>query len=446
MNIQLPDYVITALHTLESAGFEGFVVGGCVRDIHLGQTPEDFDITTDATPDEMLQVFADFRIIPTGIKHGTVTVVIDGHNLEVTTYRVDGEYTDNRRPESVTFSRNISEDLARRDFTVNALAYNDNTGVLDLYGGLADLHSGIIRCVGEPDKRFEEDALRIMRAIRFSSVLGFEIEEKTKQSIFKYADRLTSISAERISVELLKLLGGKNVTKILMEYRDVIAVFIPELKKTFDFDQNNKHHIYTVYDHMAYSVGYAPNEPDVRLALLLHDIGKPDTYFTDKDGVGHFYGHGDVSAEIALPILKRLRLSREMIDTVHTLVKYHDYPIEPSRKIVRRRLRKFGEPMLRKLMLVKVGDSKAHNPVYADRVNEIDEVNTVIDSVISDGDCFDMKSLKIGGKDLQKLGMKSGPEIGVVLNKLLSEVVDGKLENDFDALRERAKELGKELV
>ena len=446
MTIQLPEYVKTALNALENTGFEGYVVGGCVRDIHLGKTPEDWDITTNATPDEMLSVFRDFRVIPTGIKHGTLTVVIDGHNLEVTTYRVDGEYTDNRRPESVTFSRNISEDLARRDFTVNALAYNENTGVLDLYGGIHDLQNGIIRCVGEPDKRFEEDALRIMRAIRFSSVLGFEIEEKTKQSIFKYADNLTTISAERISVELIKLLSGKDVTKILMEYRTVIAVFIPELKKTFDFDQNNKHHIYTVYDHMAYSVGYAPNEPDVRLALLFHDIGKPDTYFTDKDGVGHFYGHGDVSAKITLPILKRLRLSREMTDTVHTLVKYHDYPIEPSRKIVRRRLRKFGEPMLRKLMSVKVGDSKAHNPVYADRVNEIDEVNTVIDSVINDGDCFDMKSLKISGGDLQKLGIESGPKLGEILNKLLGEVVDGKLENDFDSLAIRAEELIKELV
>ncbi len=441
MNIQLPDYVKTALLALECAGFQGYVVGGCVRDIHLGKTPEDFDITTDATPDEMLDVFANFRVIPTGIKHGTITVVIDGHNLEVTTYRVDGEYTDNRRPETVSFSRNIAEDLARRDFTVNALAYNETSGVLDLYGGLDDLQNGIIRCVGEPDKRFEEDALRIMRAIRFSSVLGFEIEEKTRQSIFKYADRLTSISAERISVELLKLLSGKDVTKILIEYRDVIAVFMPELRKTFDFDQNNKHHIYTVYDHMAFSVGFAPNEPDVRLALLLHDIGKPDTYFTDEQGVGHFYGHGDVSAKISLPILKRLRLSREMIDTVYTLVKYHDYPIEPSRKIVRRRLNKFGEPMLRKLMSVKVGDSCAHNPVYADRMKEIHEINAIIDQIMADGDCFDMKSLAIGGKDLQSLGMKAGPAIGVLLNNLLTEVVDGKLENDYEALMVRAKEL-----
>lgn len=445
MTIQLPNYVKTALQTLSDAGFEGFVVGGCVRDIHLGKAPEDFDITTNATPKEMLEVFSDFRLIPTGIKHGTVTVIIDGKCLEITTYRVDGEYLDNRRPESVTFSRNIFDDLSRRDFTVNALAYNEKVGVLDLHGGLEDLKSGIIRCVGEPDKRFEEDALRIMRAIRFSSVLGFEIEEKTRHSIFKNAGRLTSISTERISVELLKLLCGKDATRILIEYRDVIAVIIPELKKTFDFDQNNKHHIYTVYDHMAYAVGYAECEPDIRLALLLHDIGKPDTYFTDSNGVGHFYGHGEVSAEIALPILERLRLSREMINTVYTLVRYHDCPIEPSRRIVRRRLNKFGEPVLRKLISVKAGDSKAHNPVYADRLDEIDEINAVINAVINDGDCFDMKSLKISGRDLKRMGMKAGPELGKVLDVLLREVVDGKLQNDFDALAKRAIELDEKI-
>ncbi len=441
MTVQLPDYVKTALGTLEKAGFEGFVVGGCVRDIHLGKSPDDWDITTNATPDEMLSVFGSFRVIPTGIKHGTVTVVVDGHNLEVTTYRVDGEYNDNRRPENVTFTRNISEDLARRDFTMNALAYNEVSGLIDLYGGLDDLKNGVIRCVGDPDKRFEEDALRIIRALRFSSVLGFEIEEKTRQSIFKHADRLMAISAERVSVELLKLLCGENVTRILIDYRDVFAVIIPELKKTFDFDQNNKHHIYTVYDHMAYSVGFAAREPDIRLALLLHDIGKPDTYFTDDAGVGHFYGHGDVSAKISLPILSRLRLSRDMTDTVHALVKYHDYPIEPTRKIVRRRLRKFGGPMLRKLMQVKVGDSLAHNPVYSDRTKEIDEINTLIDSVINDGECFDMKSLAIKGGDLQGLGIAAGPNLGSVLNTLLSEVVDGKLDNEFEDLRARALEL-----
>lgn len=441
MNIQLPDYVRTALKALEDAGYEAFVVGGCVRDIYLGKNPEDFDITTDATPKEMLEVFKTFHVIPTGIKHGTVTVIIDGKSIEITTYRIDGEYLDSRRPENVIFSRSISEDLSRRDFTVNALAYNEASGLLDLHGGLDDLKNGIIRCVGEPDKRFEEDALRIMRAVRFSSVLGFSVEENTKRSIFKYADTLTSISAERTSAELLKLLCGKDATKILIEYRDVIAALIPELKKTFDFDQNNKHHIYTVYDHMAYSVGFAKDEPDVRLALLLHDIGKPDTYFTDENGVGHFYTHGEVGAEISLPILKRLRLSREMTDTVYTLVRYHDYPIDHSRKTIRRRLNKFGEPMLKKLMDVKEGDSKAHNPAYVGRIDEIYEINEIIDDVINAEDCFSLRSLKISGRDLKNMGMESGPEIGSVLNELLSEVLDGNLENDFDALSKRAAQL-----
>ena len=435
----IPEPAMKALRLLEDAGFEDFVVGGCVRDSLLGKTPDDWDITTDALPEETKEVFKDFRVIETGIKHGTVAVIVDGMLLEITTYRVDGEYLDNRHPKDVVFTRNLREDLARRDFTINALACSGDGKLIDEFSGMQDLNDRVIRCVGEPDERFAEDALRIMRALRFSSTLGFDIEEKTEASVHKNKDLLKNIAAERITDELLKLLCGEKVTETLINYRDVFAVIIPELEPCFDFDQKNYHHIYDVYTHIAYSVGGARALPDVRLALLLHDIGKPDCFFVDEEGVGHAYGHAEKSAELAQKALSRLRLPSDMQETVLTLVRFHDYPVEPSKKIIRRRLNKFGPEVFEKLMYVKQGDNFAHNRDIKDFEPLINEILQMAKE--QEDDCFTVKRLDIDGNDLKALGLE-GPEIGKTLEKLLEEVMDDKLENRHEVLIERAKTLG----
>ena len=440
IQIEIPKNVKTLLERLNKNGYEAYIVGGCVRDSLLSKKPYDFDITTNAMPNEMLEIFSDFKIIPTGIKHGTLTIMIEDQSFEVTTYRMDGEYLDNRHPKEVTFSRSLAQDLERRDFTINALAYNKQDGLVDLFDGISDLKGKNIKCVGDPDKRFTEDALRIMRAIRFASTLGFKIDYKTKESILKNCHLLKNVSMERIRDELLKLLCGDNVTAVLIEYREVIATIIPELRVTFDFDQHNKHHIYNVYDHMAFAVGYSKPDPDVRLALLLHDIGKPACYKTDENGAGHFYGHGKAGEKISRPILKRLRLPTQTVELISDLILYHDYPIEPKRRVVLRRLNKFGEDKLRKLMMVKEGDSLAHNPKYLRRAEETEEINEIIDDVISCNECYSLKTLKISGTDLKSLGIPAGKRIGIILNTLLSEVIEGNIENSHEVLIARAKE------
>lgn len=443
--LKMPEPVSVAINTLKAAGFEAFIVGGCVRDIALHRTPSDWDITTSALPNETELVFGDYKIIETGIKHGTVTVIIDGMHLEITTYRKDGDYIDNRHPADVSFTKKLEDDLCRRDFTVNAMAYSENDGLIDLFGGTSDLDSRIIRTVGEPDERFTEDALRIMRALRFSAVLDFDIEEKTKLSILKNCELLKNISAERITDELFKFLcgDGERVTQLLIEFRSVIAVIIPEIKPCFDFDQKNKHHIYDVYTHMAYAVGYSEPAPEVRLALLLHDIGKPECFFTDDEGVGHFYGHGEKGAKTVEKIAARLKLPSRFQSDLVTLVRYHDYPVTPDRKTIKRRLNKFGPSMLKKIMLVKTGDSLAHNTDFAKPLCEIDAINESIEKVLADEECFSLRKLCISGKDLLDIGFTGGPEIGHVLDTLLNCVIDEKLPNEHDALLEFAKDIYK---
>lgn len=441
----MPETVSIAIDKLEAAGFEAFTVGGCVRDIQFNRTPSDWDITTNALPKQTAEVFKDFRIVPTGIKHGTVTVIIDGMPLEITTYRTDGEYTDNRHPKSVSFTGDLTEDLSRRDFTINAMAYSEKCGLVDKFGGSTDIRSRLIRTVGDPDRRFTEDALRMMRALRFASVLDFEIEENTKKSILKNRELLKNISSERISDELIKFLcgEGKRVTELLIEFRDVIAVVIPELKPCFDFDQKNKHHAYDVYTHMAYSVGYSKPDPEVRFSLLLHDIGKPSCFFTDENGVGHFYGHGEKGAQTVEKIVKRLKLSSQFQNDAVTLVRYHDYPVTPDKKTVKRRLNKFGPRMLGKIMLVKEGDSLAHSTGYAKPLDEIRAVCVSIDEVLSEEECFSLKKLNISGRDLLGIGFTAGPEIGKVLNSLLEKVIDESVPNEHESLMKLAEEFYK---
>lgn len=429
--IALPGPVETALSLLETNGFEAYVVGGCTRDSLLGDAPGDWDITTSALPEETLAVFEDYRTIETGLKHGTVTVRIEKTNLEITTYRVDGTYEDSRHPDEVSFTRSLAEDLARRDFTMNAIAYSPTRGYEDLYGGADDIERKIIRCVGDPETRFTEDALRILRALRFSSVLGFEIEEGTAAAIHGLRERIQYVAWERIAVELLKLLCGKNVCRVLQDYRDVFAVILPELEPCFDFEQHNPWHIYDVYTHIAKSVEAVRPEPELRLAMLLHDIGKPETFFFDEKDIGHFYGHPKVSARIADSIALRLRLSNAMRKEVTTLVEFHDYPLEADRKVLRRRLNKFGKTTLQNLIEVHRADLLAQNPEKAGpQLDNLRTIEETLDQLLSEKPVFKVTDLVVSGEDLIDLGVPSGPEVGKLLNEVLEKVMAEELPND----------------
>lgn len=432
--IIIPSYCKKILDTLKLSDFEGFLVGGCVRDSLMGVIPDDYDITTNATPDEMMKVFKDFKVIETGLAHGTVTVLIDGNSVEVTTYRIDGEYVDNRHPKEVEFTRNIKEDLSRRDFTVNAMAYNEETGLVDLFGGLADLENKVIRCVGEPDKRFFEDGLRILRAIRFSSKLGFIIEEKTAKSILKNKYLLENISRERIFSEFKKLLIGKNVENVLLEFKDVIAQFIPEIKPCFNFDQNTKYHCYDVYTHIVKTVSSIENDENLRLAAFFHDIGKPQVYFTDENGTGHFYGHNKKSEKITKEILTRLKCDNATIKRVSTLVYIHDREVALTEKSVKRFLSKYSKQNFLDLLKIKRADASAHAKDYRDREEYIASLLKILEKIESENQCFSLKDLKVNGNDLIEFGIAPSKQIGVLLNKLLLSVIDGKVENEKQKL------------
>lgn len=425
---------------LQESGYEAYLVGGCVRDMLMGTEPHDFDITTSARPDEMLGVFSGYRVIPTGLKHGTLTVLAEGEPYEITTFRADGEYSDHRHPESVSFSRELRDDLSRRDFTVNAMAYSESTGLIDLFGGENDIKNGIIRAVGDPKKRFDEDALRILRALRFASEKGFLIEENTKKAILEGILLLSYVSAERVLSELKRLLLGKGVLDVLCEFSAVMGAIVPPLAPCIDFDQRNYHHIYDVYTHIAHSVAACPPDVTVRLAALLHDVGKPPT-FSVKDGVGHFYGHAEKSVELARQVLNSLKSDNETKDTVLTLIKYHDLVIEPTEKAVRRMLGKIGREKMDMLLALKSADNLAQAPEYHGRLKQYDEIRRIMAEILEKDDCFSLKKLAVKGEDIMSLGVPAGKDVGRILNALLALVIDGELENEKNALLERVKDL-----
>ena len=437
--IHIPDEVKTAISTLAANGFEAYIVGGCVRDSLLGGNPKDYDITTSAEPEEVEKIFGNFRVIETGIKHGTVTVLINKIPLEITTFRIDSDYSDNRHPENVTFTKSLEEDTARRDFTMNALAYNDERGICDFYGGTDDIKNKIIRCVGDADKRFGEDALRIMRAIRFSSVLGFEIEENTKRAVFKNKELLRNISSERIASELVKLLCGANVRKVLMEYIDVLGVVIPELLPMKGFDQKNIHHIYDVLEHTAAAVENIEPTPVLRLTALFHDIGKPECFFM-KDGQGHFYGHADIGADMTTKILSHLKFDNNTKNTVTKLVKIHDVQIEETDTAVKRCMNKHTPEIFFLLLKMKRADTLAQSPMCRERLEYLDRLEKRANEIINRKACFSMKDLAVNGNDLIKLGVKPGKELGNILKYLLEAVIEGKLPNDKNTLIKFTKE------
>lgn len=421
------------INKLGESGYDAYAVGGCVRDMLRGAVPLDFDITTSARPDEIKRVFADESCVDTGIAHGTVTVIIDHEPFEVTTFRTDGEYKDSRHPESVSFASTVEDDLSRRDFTVNSMAMSADGKITDLFGGMEDLKNSVIRCTGEPDKRFGEDALRIMRALRFASVLDFEIEKETAASIHRKKELLLAISHERIFAELKKLLCGKAVFRVLTQFSDVICTVIPELLPSVNFDQKNKYHIYDVYTHTAKAVENAPDDETVRLAMLFHDSGKPQCMTEDADGTRHFFGHPEVSAEIAAEVLGRLRSDTATRERVSLLCKLHDHNIVPTERAVKRLFMKLSFEEILQLCQVRIADNLAQSPLYPDKAEEAAEIMRIAEKIVVENQCVSLRELHINGNDLKRLGFK-GKEIGSVLSRLLEKVIDGELENEKEAL------------
>lgn len=437
--IEMPIGAQRIISQLALCGFDSYVVGGCVRDSLLGFRPSDWDICTAATPDEVKACFPERRIIDTGLKHGTVTVIMGGMPYEVTTFRVDGDYSDNRRPDSVEFVRDLHEDLARRDFTMNAIAYNDSVGIVDPFGGARAIAERRISCVGNPDDRFNEDALRILRALRFSATYGFEIDDATARAIHDNAALLTHISAERIQAELIKMLAGENVLRTLLDFPDVIATIIPEMEPCIGFDQNNKYHQYTVYDHIAHAVdNYKGGDKIVKVALLLHDIGKPQCYSEDENG-GHFHGHGVPSSEIAEKVLRRLRFDNDSVKKITELVLYHDATIDPTPRVVKRWLNKIGYDQFFRLMDIRLADMQAHT-INASRIRRRNEAVDLALEIIRERQCFTLKDMAINGHDIMALGVPEGKQVGSLLLEALNAVLDGDLPNDKDILLQFVKE------
>ena len=435
-SMELPRPVQTAILRLEEAGYEAYAVGGCIRDTLLGKTPVDWDLTTSALPEETEAVFSSFSTIATGIQHGTVTVLIDGQSLEITTFRLDGDYSDYRHPSAVTFTRSLREDLARRDFTVNAMAFSPRTGLVDEFGGLADLQHATLRCVGDPHRRFSEDALRVLRGIRFSSTLGFSLEPETERAIRKDASLVSYVSVERQTAELKKLLLGEQVTEVLLAYPEVIRTVVPELGPAIGFEQNNPHHRYTVYEHIARAVGEAPACLTTRLALLFHDVGKPATYAVHEDGFGHFFGHVPKSAELADAALRRLRFSNREREQAVFLIRNHEYPLTTEPKRIRRLIGKFGPDLARQLIDVERADNLAKGTEDPDVLNaRFDAVREALEQALhAEDNCFTVRDLKITGRDLIAAGVPEGPAVGETLDRLLQAVQEETIENEREAL------------
>ena len=419
----LPEDVKIIINTLNQHGYEAYAVGGCVRDSVLGREPGDWDITTSAMPEDTKLIFP--KTFDTGIEHGTVTVLINGTGYEVTTYRIDGKYEDSRHPSEVVFTRNLREDLLRRDFTINAMAYNEQNGLVDIFGGLEDIQKKQIKCVGNAEERFGEDALRILRAIRFSAQLGFEIEEKTMQGIQKLAPTLRNISAERIQVEIVKLLCSPNPTYIAKAYElGVTAVIFPELDAMMHTTQENPHHCTTVGAHALAMLEYVGADKKMRLAALLHDIAKPQTKKLDTHGIAHFYKHHIIGADMVKTILRRWKFDNDTIRVVTHLVRFHNQPIEVDRKAVRYALHRIGVELFPSYLELVQAEIMAQSEYRREeKLKKLECIHRLYLSIIENQECVTLRQLKVNGNDLLEHGVKQGKEIGIVLNQLLDKVI-----------------------
>ncbi len=434
MYFPLPDYIETSIKKLNESGFEAFLVGGAVRDYLLDKTPHDFDLCTAALPEQIMTVFKDYPTIATGLKYGTVTVLIEQNPIEVTTFRIDQEYFDGRHPQEVSFTPNLKDDLQRRDFTMNAMAYHPEQGLIDYFQGQKDLMAKRLRCVGEPAQRFQEDALRLFRALRFASIMQLNIEEHTAKAILQFYPRLAQIAKERIQIELKKLLMGKNAPDILLTYRDVFAFVIPELRATFDFEQHSPYHIYPVYRHLVEVVKNTPTDPTLRLAALLHDISKPQEFFLDENGIGHFYHHAHSSAITAEQILKNLRFDKKTIAAVYTLIKYHDTPLQADKILLRKRAQKLGFPMLYYLIDLQKADTLGQAPkLHQERLNRLNTVYELVKDLETEKPPLTVTDLAVNGYDAMEYGLR-GKQIGQALQKLLEKVLDNEIKNERQSL------------
>ena len=440
--MNIPDYALTVLERLERYGFEAYVVGGCVRDSLMGRTPKDWDVCTNALPEEVLRVFRKFHVIKTGLQHGTVTVMVNHEPVEVTTFRVDGAYSDNRHPDSVSFVSRVEEDLSRRDFTINAMAYNPRRGLVDAFGGQQDLQARVIRCVGDPDARFNEDGLRILRALRFASRFGFDVERETSDAVRRNRYLLENVSAERIFKELRGILAGEGVVSMLLAYPDVFSVIIPQLAPTVGCLQNTPYHKYDVWTHTAWAVHFAPADELLRLTMLLHDIAKPACRTTDENGRDHFYGHPERGAELAKEVLLALKSDNDTLRDVVTLVREHDneFPTRPAG--MRRLIGRIGLENVRRLFAVQRADLAAHSDYGQEKKSaRVRAAMLLLEEVLETEAAFTVKDLRFNGSDLMKMGQKPGPLFRTLLEKLLEEVQEETLPNTNEALSARAAEL-----
>jgi tRNA nucleotidyltransferase (CCA-adding enzyme) len=442
LKINVPKNPALAVKMLINAGFEAGVVGGCTRDAIIGEIPYDWDICTSATPVEIQSVFKEFKQLTIGLKHGTVTIIIDNEQIEITTYRIDGEYSDGRRPDEVAFTRNLLEDLSRRDYTQNAIFFNEFVGIIDPFNGVLDIENKIIRCVGNPNKRLQEDALRILRGIRFASKLGFEIEKATKTAMFENKELLKNVSEERIIEEFVKILQGKYALNILDKFKEIISFIIPETKAMMGLNQHNPYHVYDVWEHTLVAV----NNTDgliLKLAMFFHDIGKPSCFSIDEQGLGHFYGHADVSFKIASEIFKRMKMtcaqgiSGNDLTHILELIKYHDVIIEPRKKSVKKMLSKLNGNVeqFQRLLSVKRADALAQSPdKLTDKLKQIEDIEVILKELLAENPCTTLKDLAINGNDLIELGIPAGKKIGEILNQLLEDVINENLTNEKELL------------
>ncbi len=434
VTIRMPEAVKAIIGRLAEAGFEAFAVGGCVRDSLLGRQPQDWDITTAAEPGQVKALFS--RTIDTGIRHGTVTVMAGRERYEVTTYRVDGEYEDSRHPKNVQFTRSLEEDLKRRDFTINAMAYNDQRGLVDIYGGIRDLESGLIRCVGNAGERFAEDALRMLRAVRFSAQLGFPVEEATIAAMKESSASLAKVSAERIQAELIKLLVADHPKELLTAFRTgLTAVFLPEFDVMMETPQNNPHHCHSVGMHALEAAGHAPAEKVLRLTMLLHDVAKPVCRVTDADGTDHFYGHPAEGSRMAEVILRRLKCDNDTTEAVCRLIRWHDDNPPVTGRNIRRAVSRIGADLYPGLFAVKRADILAQSSYRrAEKLAYVDEYERCYGEILRNGECLTVKDLAVSGRDLTEAGMKPGKELGDMLRYLLEIVLEDPERNQKEQL------------
>lgn len=436
MQILLPEKVKQIISTLQAHGFEAYAVGGCVRDSILGRVPDDWDITTSATPLETKALFQ--RTFDTGIEHGTITVLLDKDAFEVTTYRVDGKYEDSRHPSEVTFTRNLREDLLRRDFTINAMAYNDTEGLVDIFGGIEDLQNKTIRCVGDAMARFGEDALRILRAIRFAAQLGFTIEEETRKGIQSLSPNLANISAERIQVELIKLLVSKNPAMMRSAYElGITKVILPEFDAMMETQQETPHHMYSVGEHTLKSLECVRADKILRLTMLFHDVAKPLMKTIDDQGVAHFKMHDIKGAEMTKAIMRRLKFDNDTMNKVVKLVQYHDYRMPAQMKNVRRAMQKIGMDLFPYYMEVRMADTLAQSTyLREEKLENLRDVEACYHEIVEKQQCVSLSMLAVTGKDLIEDGMQPGKEVGDVLNRLLETVIEHPEYNSREKLLE----------